>query len=95
MKHSLKNEILRYINQQEGWVKKVDLYILADQLGYSPESAGRMVRELCLENKVKVDYYDGKFAKNLAKYCRLSHEVKKPKYVEIIRDGQPVMVLQD
>ena len=64
----LKNELHKYLVANKGWHKKIDLYFVADRLGFSPESAGRKARLLVEEGKIKVDYYKGKYARNLARY---------------------------
>lgn len=75
--------LLKYLKENEGkWFKKVELYILADNAGYSPETCGRTLRDLAEQKKVKVDYYDGKYAKHLAKYSYNPIELKRK--VEII-----------
>lgn len=90
---NLKNHLLSYINKQEGWIKKVDLYVVGGNVEYSPESTGRALRELAEEGLIEVDYYNGKWAKNLAKYARKETN-KQPTLQEIIKpDGSRVMVL--
>lgn len=80
--------LLNYLRNNQGqWFKKVHLYVLADEAGYSPETCGRCLRQLANEGKVEVDYYDGKYSKNLAKY---SYKPLKPKVV--VKDGKAYMV---
>jgi len=70
MKDSLENKILQYLKEKEGiWHKKVELYSLSDSWGYSPETCGRILRELAEKKIIEVDYYDGKYAKHLCKYA--------------------------
>lgn len=64
----LKNELHKYLLANKGWHKKIDLYVVADRLGFSPESAGRKARLLVEEGKIKVEYYRGRWARKLAKY---------------------------
>lgn len=83
--------LLDYLKNHEGeWVKKVALYVLADEHGYSPETAGRDLRELAEGGKIKVKYYDGKFAKNLAMYS-YNPPLEKIRRVKII-NGLPTIV---
>lgn len=73
--------LLKHLKDNKGdWFKKVELYLLADERGYSPETCGRCLRDLAERKLIKVSYYDGKYAKGLAKY---SYEPKQQK-VEII-----------
>ena len=79
----MKEQLLKYLKEHNGqWFKKVELYVLADELGYSPETCGRELRKLAEEKQIKVGYYDGKYAKNLAKYA-YNPEIKK-RIIEII-----------
>jgi len=77
---SLEQRLLSYLKEHEGqWVKKVSLFVLADEFGYSPETAGRLLRDLAENGKIQVAYYDGQFAKNLAKYSyKPVQQVKRP-----------------
>jgi len=52
-------------------------------------------QELAEEGAIQVSYYDGKWAKGLAKYGRLSEqETKTPQLQELIKpDGTRVMVM--
>ena len=58
--------LLKYITDNEGWHKKVHLYVIAED--WSPESTGRALRKLKEKDQIDVGYYDGKYSKNLAKY---------------------------
>lgn len=63
---SLEQRLLEYLKKCEGqWIKKVSLFVLADEAGYSPETAGRLLRDLAENGKIQVAYYDGQFAKTL------------------------------
>jgi len=64
----LKNKLLNYLQTNPGWHKKVHLFVVAEQMGYSPETCGRRLRELADEGKIKAGYYSGQYAKNLTKY---------------------------
>lgn len=92
---TLRNLLLTHIQNTAGWISKGSMYILAENEGYSPETAGRELRLLAEENKIKVDYYKSKRNVDLARYARHG-EVKPipPKslfhYEE--RDGQRVAV---
>ena len=65
---NLKNELHKYLLANPGWHRKVQLYVVADNLGFSPESGARKLRELAEEGKIKVEYYKGKWARKLCKY---------------------------
>lgn len=79
-KPSLEQRLLTYLKENEGqWFKKVSLYVLADEAGYSPETCGRLLRDLAESGRIKVAYYNGEFAKNLAKYSyKPVQQVKRP-----------------
>ena len=65
----MKKILLNYLKLHEGeWFKKVHLYVLADENGYSPETCGRELRALEEEGKINVSFYDGKYTSNLVKY---------------------------
>lgn len=82
MKQSLSDKLLKYLKDNNGqWFKKVNLFIIADEAGYSPESAGRCLRTLAEEGKISVDYYDGTYAKHLAKYSYNPPKEKVKGYV--------------
>lgn len=91
----LKPYLLDYINSQESYIKKVDLYLIGDRIEHSAESTARALRKLAETEQIKVSYYDGKWAKGLAKYGRLSEqEPKTPQLQELIKpDGTRVMVM--
>lgn len=92
---TLKQKLLEYINNNgDEWHKKVSLYLIADELGYSPETAGRKLRELEQEGKIKVDYYNGKYSKHLARYASNGYEEKTPKLTIVeLPDGSRVAKL--
>lgn len=74
------------------WYKKSSLYAIAED--WSPETVGRTLRELEEEEIISVDYYDGKYAKNLAKY-KYGLEVKKIPTYEIKEiDGKRIAVMK-
>jgi len=92
MRVSLEQKLLQYINKNEGWHKKGHLYSVSDQLGYSPEGAGRCLRKLAEEGKIFVQYYDGRYSKNLAMYCaEKPPEPVKVTYKEVIINGSRIM----
>ena len=72
-----KKVLYNYIRDNEGWHKKVQLYVIAED--WSPETVGRELRRLEEDKKIGVGYYNGKYSKNLAKY-RLQGEVEKVVY---------------
>lgn len=86
MRKGLRDGLLNYLKNNNGWHKKVALYIVADELGYSPESGARALRDLAEDKIINVDYYDGKHAKGLAMYSYEKVPELKTK-VEII-DGK-------
>ena len=89
---SLQQHILDYLKQNAGqWHKKVSLYMFADELGYSPETVGRELRDLAESGKIKVEYYNGKYSKNLAKYS-YNPVVVQRKFEIIEKDGQRIAV---
>lgn len=89
-----KDILLPYIQNHEGWLKKVDLYKIAEE--FSPETAGRALRLLAEENKIQVQYYDSRHAKNLAMYSRIG-EAPKTFKPEIITkpDGSRVLLVRE
>jgi hypothetical protein len=85
-KKGLTEYLLDELQKHEGsWLKKVELYIVADVQGYSPESCGRALRELAKEEKISVAYYDGLYAKHLAKYA-INPPKEKKRTIEIINN---------
>jgi hypothetical protein len=101
MRKGLKENLLKYLQENEGWYKKVNLYVIADELGYSPETAGRALRDLAepkdgSEPKILVSYYDSKYAKGLAMYAKNNTpKPSKEKYIITGRkeDGSPILEL--
>ncbi len=89
-----KDVLLDYIQTHEGWLKKVDLYKIAEE--FSPETAGRALRLLAEENKIQVQYYDSKYAKNLAMYSRIGEAPKKFEPNIITKsDGSRVLLVRE
>ena len=98
----LRPYLLNWINTHGGvWHKKVDLYPVADEIEFSAESCGRALRDLVKPKdgsppKIKVDYYDGKWAKGLAKYSDL--DTQPLKFVKVVptftvkENGERVMI---
>lgn len=78
---NLQEYLLKYLNTRDGFVKKVDLYVVGDQIEFSPESVGRILRLLEREGKLKVLYYDGLYSKHLAKYA--CNDVVEPVKVKV------------
>ena len=92
MKHSLENSLLEWLQENEGVHKKVHLYILGEEWGYSPESLARALRHLAETEKIHVTYYQGKYAKNLAQYsAEKPPEPVKVTYREVIINGDRIM----
>lgn len=80
-----KQILKEYLQNNEGWVKKVHLYVVAED--YSPETVGRELRIMKDKGEIFVDYYDGKYTKGLAMY---SAQKPKKKTVEII-NGKAIL----
>lgn len=81
--------LLKYINEHEGWHKKVHLYAVAED--WSPETVGRALRTLSEGEKapLKVGYYKGKIAKNpLAQYAKSDYHEPVKKYKRTEVDGR-------
>ncbi len=92
-KNSLKEILLKHLKNSPGWHKKGHLYVFAEDCGYSPESAGRALRELAEGQEINVDYYAGAIRKTkLARYCFDKPVEKKIAYE--IRNGVAYMVLK-
>lgn len=86
--------LLDYINSHDGWHKKVHLYAVVED--WSPETAGRALRDLAEEGKINVQYYDSKYAKGLAMYAKNNTpKPSKEKYILVGRkpDGSPELKL--
>lgn len=95
-KQTLQKYLLEYINSNEGWHKKVSLFVLGDTWGYSPDSLSRQLRNLAEENKIQVSYYDGKYASNLAMYSRIGEAPKKFEPNIITKsDGSRVLLVRE
>ena len=90
----MENELYSYFIRHEGeWFKKVQLYVIADEAGYSPETCGRTLRDMAKIGTISVGYYDGKYAKNLAKYAYKPPEVKIPTITYKEENGRRIAVL--
>ncbi len=85
--------ILNYINKHDGWVKKVTLYAEAED--WSPETVGRLCRDLEKESEIKVDYYKSRYTKRrLAMYSKKDYFQPKQKVeVKELPDGTRIAVL--
>ena len=60
MKHSLRERILNYLRKRNYFVASGDIQRLAMENGfYSPQNAGRRLRELAEEGKLEVIYKHG------------------------------------
>lgn len=82
--------LLDYLTKNPTWHKKSNLYGIAED--WSAETVGRDLRTLAENGKIHVDYYDGKYAKNLAMYSINQKELPKTRKVEIVDlpDGRRV-----
>jgi len=91
---SCKDVILKHINSTQGWVKKADLYPIAED--WLAETVGRACRDLEEHNEIQKDLYDGKRAKGLVMYSRIG-ELKplpqKPNITIKIINGVPTAIL--
>lgn len=87
---ALKNQLLHYLATNPGWHKKVELYLVSENLGFSPESGARRLRELADEGKITAGYYAGKYAKKLTKYT--ADETPQTSTVQVVtlEDGTRV-----
>lgn len=94
MKTTLEQHLLDELKKNEGvWIKKVSLYVFADELGYSPETVGRLLRDLAESGTIKVSYYDGKYSKHLAKYSYKPPAKTTPKITYKEENGIRIAVL--
>ena len=90
-KETCESVLLEYLQNNEGWTKKVNLYPVAED--YSPETVGRALRALEEQGKIFVDYYNGKISKNLAMYSAKPKEIKVPQFEIVEVDGVRKAVL--
>lgn len=94
--NTLNDLLLEYLMNNYGWHKKVNLFVLADEWGYSPDTLSRALRKLAEEGKIFVQYYDGRYSKNLAMYC-----AEKPPepvmdwFLERLQQSDPTLDYQD
>ena len=85
-KMTLEQHLLDYLSKKGDWVRKGELYNIADQEGYSPETCGRTLRTLAEKGTIFVEYYKGKRGQKLAKYSYTAP--LKQREVVTIRDGK-------
>lgn len=92
---NLSKYLLQYINSKDCWINKVDLYIVGNEIEHSAESVGRSLRILAEEGKIKVDYYQGKYVKGLARYSRndFKQVSLSPKFTIVEINGERKAVL--
>lgn len=83
----LKNILLDHLNKMPDWQSKGSMYVVAEREGFSPESAGRKLRELAEEGLILVDYYKSKRNVDLARYARIGEPAPKLKSRMIERNG--------
>lgn len=86
-----KKALYNYIQDNPDWHKKVELYVIAED--WSPETVGRRLRELEKAGDITRGTYDGKYKKNLVKYILKGVVEPKPRFIEIERDGERVMIM--
>lgn len=85
-KETCESVLLDFLKANPGYHKKVHLYAVAED--WSPETVGRALRSLEEEGKLKVEYYNGVRAKNLAKYAIGDWQQPKMKYQQVEVDGK-------
>lgn len=85
---TLKEALAGHLKNAPGWHKKASLYVVAEENGYSPETAGRVLRELAEEGTIAVEYYTGQRKQKLSKYS-YDKPAEKKLIIKII-DGQAV-----
>jgi len=71
-------------NQDIVWFRKVSLFSQFED--WSPETVGRTLRELEEQGRLNVGYYDGKYAKGLAKY-KLAEKQAPKQVIEELPNG--------
>ena len=92
---SLKNILLTHLQNTEGWTSKGNMYVVAENAGYSPESGARILRSLAEDGIILVSYFKGKRSQKLARYARLGEKPLPPKAQVkiIIKEGKPIAVM--
>ena|SRR3990167_3323119 len=93
---TLKNILYNEVINTQGWLTKGQLYLVAENNGYSPETGARRLRELENEGKIQVSYYKGKRHQTLARYARIGEDKPlppKPKIEIRMFEGRPLAVL--
>ena len=89
-----KEVVLAYINSQDNWITKGQIYMVAQEAEFSPESGAREARRLAEHNEIQKSSYDGKYAKGLVRYAKLTiPKVTKPKIEIQIINNKPVAVM--
>lgn len=92
MRKGLKKLLINYLNANDGFHTKGYLGHLAEQWGYSSDSASRCLRQLTEDKEIANEYYNGKYAKNLVKYARLGEKKVRNLPTIMIIDGIPKAV---
>lgn len=64
-----KQQLIDYLKQNPGWHRKVHLFVLGDEWGYSPVTIDRKLRLAAELKEIQDGEYDGRYAKGLKKYC--------------------------
>lgn len=82
---TLKTILLNHINSTTGWQGKGSMYMVGEQEEFSPESVGRILRDLEEENLIQVSYYKGKRKQTLARYAKIG-EVSNPPVIKNIQE---------
>ncbi len=94
---SLKQILLENINATIGWQSKGQLALVAENEGFLGETAGRCLRQLTEEGLIQVSYYKSKRNIDLARYAKIGElqpTPPRPKFIEKIIDGVPIMIMQ-
>lgn len=73
---TLKEKLYNFIKKNKKWHKKGDLFSIAYEMGYSPETAGRELRFLSEDGLIKKAYYKGLRGQKLTQYASLSIKTK-------------------
>lgn len=89
---TLKQILLDYLNETQGWVTKGQLGLITEQAGYLPESCGRHLRKMAEDKEIDVSYYKGKRNQKLSRYARLGEAKPIPaKPIIRIENGIAIM----
>lgn len=78
-KPTLRSRILKYLEKQGSWIASGEIQRLAQLAGYTPQNAGRRLRECVEDGLLEVEY---RKPRNHA-YYRFAGEPKKPQQIII------------